>query len=894
MTKSAYLMRAFGWLMLVLGLGIYLPQAKATHAMGVDLTYTCLGNNQYRLNLTVYRDCNGINLTPSQTIQWNSSSLGLSGAVSLNAISNTEITPVCPGVVGSACMNTGIYGIQRWVYEGVVTLPANAPDIRLSWNLCCRNHAITTLSTPGSNNMFISIMMSTANGLCNNSPVFLNNPTPFACANQPVFYNHGVMDTDGDSLRFSLAPCYQGNGQVVSYGPGRSASNPLVTQNGITIDPATGALSFVPSQPQVGVLCVLVEEFRNGQKIGEVVRDIQFTVLNCVNTVPTLSGINGTSNYSTQGQVGQQLCFDMLSSDPDQDQTLTLTYNQAIPSANFTSSAGPRPTGTFCWTPQAAGTYSFTVNVADNFCPLVGQNTYTYTINVAAAPIDTTPAPCSGLQFNVVSTQDLRCNASDGAAVLTASGGTAPYNYQVVNWTTGQFYNNNSGIFNNLSAGNYGVWITDANGCTLDCVGTGFVIGGRVRGLNAQVQVQPARCFGDSNFIQVTANGGTAPYLYAFNGSGFSPNGQFVTVQAGTVQVLVVDANGCNYTQSVQVQSPQALVLSAGTIVQPTCGQSTGSITLFATGGTMPYHYMLNNRASMTVAGNFFGQLAGGYYMAEVTDANGCRADLFIQLQSTASITASITTRDVSCPGSCDGRAVLDVQGGQAPLQITWSHGGQGQSLGSLCAGSYTATVRDAQGCEASASGQVQEPSALSVSLVSSVDPDCNQSNGSAVLQGVGGTAPYQYQVANFTAGQVFNNNTGNFNNMAAGQYTAQIVDANGCRQDCASTFVLHACQGGLQTNSGSGNLIRSNNYFLLSPNPASTLAQVSYSFVEQKSLNLTIVDETGRQVYQQSQMASQGSIELNISTWTGAAYFLILRNEQGEVMGSQKLIIRR
>src|SRR5687768_10274444 len=36
-------------------------EAYASHAQGGDLTYTCLGGNQYQLRLSFYRDCAGVN-----------------------------------------------------------------------------------------------------------------------------------------------------------------------------------------------------------------------------------------------------------------------------------------------------------------------------------------------------------------------------------------------------------------------------------------------------------------------------------------------------------------------------------------------------------------------------------------------------------------------------------------------------------------------------------------------------------------------------------------------------------------------------------------------------------------------------------------------------------------
>ena len=133
----------------------------ATHAMGADLTYSCIGNNQYRVKLQFYRDCNGINADSTETVSVSAAGCA-SFTLNLPLLSVTEITPSCPGIVGTACNGgNGQFGIQRFVYEGTVSLPATCSIWTLGWQLCCRNNAISTLTSPGSNEMYISAIINT-------------------------------------------------------------------------------------------------------------------------------------------------------------------------------------------------------------------------------------------------------------------------------------------------------------------------------------------------------------------------------------------------------------------------------------------------------------------------------------------------------------------------------------------------------------------------------------------------------------------------------------------------------------------------------------------------------------------------------------------------------------
>jgi len=183
-------------------------KVKASHSMGSDLTYRCLGGNSYEITLSFYRDCAGVEADTAALIHFQSSCYG-DDTLTIYQIPGTgqEISPICRNDT-TTCNGGDFTGIQEYVYQGIVTLPGPCADWRFSFNLCCRNWAITNINNPGNTLMYIYATLNNTITPCNNSPVFSNKPVPFACLGQQFCYNHGGFDTDGDSLVYSMITPY--------------------------------------------------------------------------------------------------------------------------------------------------------------------------------------------------------------------------------------------------------------------------------------------------------------------------------------------------------------------------------------------------------------------------------------------------------------------------------------------------------------------------------------------------------------------------------------------------------------------------------------------------------------------------------------------------------------
>jgi hypothetical protein len=181
----------------------------------------------------------------------------------------------------------------------------------------------------------------------------------------------------------------------VLYTSGYSGAVPY---DGLTIDPMTGEVSFVPSVSGAIIVVVEVTETgSNGQVIGKVMRDFLFVVTACNNQPPTASGGTFTSSTGPATIVGDRalsvcgtgaFCASITITDPDVGQQLLINTDLAssLPGATL-SIAGTNPAVVqLCWDPVTTGSYPFTITATDNSCPYAGSRTYAYNIIVTSAP----------------------------------------------------------------------------------------------------------------------------------------------------------------------------------------------------------------------------------------------------------------------------------------------------------------------------------------------------------------------------------------------------------------------------------------------------------------------------------------------------------------------------
>ncbi|MEL1245946.1 choice-of-anchor J domain-containing protein [Flavobacterium sp. DGU11] len=437
------------------------------------------------------------------------------------------------------------------------------------------------------------------------------------------------------------------------------------------------------------------------------------------------------------------------------------TQTGALGTANYAVTAGALPpgltlsaSGTVSGPPTTPGTYNFTVTV-DDTSGCSASSAFSITV-INPCTLNATPS----MQTNIA------CNGtSTGAATVGVTGGTAPFTYS---WSPS---GGTAATATGLSAGTYTVTVSDANGCTDT---QAFTITQPTL-LNAMAAAQTnISCNGGSNgSATVAVTGGTPGYTYSWAPSGGTA-ATAAGLAAGTYTVTVTDANGCEATQAFAITQPTALTASPASQTNIACnGGSTGAATVTATGGTAPYTYTWNNGAvTASVSG-----LAAGTYTATVTDANGCTATQSFTITQPTALTASPASQtNIACNGGSTGAATVTATGGTAPYTYTWNNGAVTASVTGLAAGTYTATVTDAYGCQATQAFTITQPTVLNATAGAQTNIACSGgSNGSATVAVTGGTPGYTYSWA--PSGGTAATAAG----LAAGTYTVTVTDANGC-----------------------------------------------------------------------------------------------------------------
>jgi hypothetical protein len=240
----------------------------------------------------------------------------------------------------------------------------------------------------------------------------------------------------------------------------------------------------------------------------------------------------------------------------------------------------------------------------------------------------------------------------------------------------------------------------------------------------------------------------------------------------------VTDANSCTTTLPKTIASPSALFAPA-TVAPVACfGQSTGTISISATGGNSGYTYLW---ADGTVGASRT-NLPAGSYVLTLKDSKNCQKDTTIVVsQPSAALSLSSSVTSVGCFGASTGTVDLSVTGGTSAYTYLWSNAAITQDLTALAAGSYTVTVTDSKGCTAILNNVVTQPQKLAVTGVIT-DVVCTSnaraSNGGIVLTVSGGTTAYSYS---WTGPSSFTSAVQSPSNLAIGTYNVTVTDSKSC-----------------------------------------------------------------------------------------------------------------
>lgn len=420
--------------------------------------------------------------------------------------------------------------------------------------------------------------------------------------------------------------------------------------------------------------------------------------------------------------------------------------------------------GTGPYTYQWDDALSQTSQAADSLCASVYNVTVTDDNGCIASESVTISGP-NGLTSSIVSQVNASCNGDcDGQAVVAGSGGTPPYTYI---WNDPA--NTANDTVTGLCAGIYNVTVTDNNGC----VSISSVVITQPNALSGSTTADDVSCFGDCDGeATVFPIGGTFPYSYQWNDPNNQTNLTATGLCPGPYQVEITDANGCTAIATVDIFQPTEITIDT-LVVNATCGECNGEITVTPDGGVPGYTYLWGNGET---ASNI-DSLCPGIYTVDVTDAIGCVVNFDVAVSNDGGPTsATVSTTDASCFGVCDGAATVTPVGGIPPYTYLWVPGGQtDSSVTGLCAGSYNVQISDSLGCIYTQVVTINEPTEIEGNA-NVTQATCGDCNGEIILAPSGGDGgPYTFS----WAPSVSTNDTATA--LCPGIYTVTITDASGC-----------------------------------------------------------------------------------------------------------------
>jgi gliding motility-associated-like protein len=450
-------------------------QVQASHEMGVDVYYTCLGcspNGQctIRVTLKLYADCSGAFTiiyqnpqflvsfpttaggcpAPTPITNWiRQTSILPNGQPCPPSVTPCPVTPVCTSIQDQ-CANPSspLPGVVEAIWERDYVINTNCAYTSAYEN-CCRNPGILNAPTASSSHVRLDINPGAwpigpppvvagsgapqTRGCLNSSPRFNIAPSPYFCLNNPVSFNQGATDPDGDSLVYRFGTCYDGGGLPVTYAPGYApgtgtSSTALPSLPVMTIDPVTGNIQLNPIALGKYIVCIFVDEFRNGVKIGTIMRDLQFTIIDCnvlnpnpiPNFPPLMDSVNtrnvfGTFSLTDTVCAGNPITYRLRAVDPNLDQILGITFVNSIPGSTIVQGTPANPVyTTFNWPNPIASPnpYQFVISMKDNGCPL--NLSQQFAVRIVVLP-------------NVVVNENVTANCNLATFNMNVTVGNPPY-----------------------------------------------------------------------------------------------------------------------------------------------------------------------------------------------------------------------------------------------------------------------------------------------------------------------------------------------------------------------------------------------------------------------------------------------------------------------------------
>lgn len=424
-------------LLLTLGLTLSLP-AKGSHVVGGEFWLEHLHGNTYELHFDVYRDCyDGVPYfnDPATVGMFEQGTHEKAREIVMDLKEDIDLD-----FVDDDCINQPNICTHIGRYYKTIELDPDVYDhdegYYFSWERCCRNVDIKNIRrthpNPNGSEGIAFYMEVPPFEEQPSTPTIERDPMTLLCADNTFNFDFSASNPDNDSLHYSIIEPIKGNlthntpnhwteanYPYVLPGPyesiiwenGYGMHNIMDGEDGLSIDPNTGVVNVTPTEEGFYAVAIKVEYFEEGEKRGEVIRELQFHVASCRENDPPEFNEEVYENEVVEIAAGQEFSLEVIADDPNEGDHVYLEFSgDPLDSSQVESQPAEAPSAdglnqvssTFSWTPTCEDvredSYNLTIQAEDDGCPQPMREIVNMEINV----VDSNDAP----QFNEPVTQD--------------------------------------------------------------------------------------------------------------------------------------------------------------------------------------------------------------------------------------------------------------------------------------------------------------------------------------------------------------------------------------------------------------------------------------------------------------------------------------------------------
>ena len=397
--------------------------------------------------------------------------------------------------------------------------------------------------------------------------------------------------------------------------------------------------------------------------------------------------------------------------------------------------------------------------------------------------------PSTPITFNLIIVDSSPCGGNVGSAsVIDLVGGTPPYTYL---WTNGQTGPTATG----LSPGNWGVTVTDSDGCIAT---ESFTINtAPPLGVVSSVPTQ-ANCFQCDGTVILTISGGSAPYTYQNSGGDVVTSNNlseaFTGLCGGPNTTIVTDAGGCNITSFQTITSTAGFTVVNINSTNSDCNDD-GSISISVSAPQGIITYTITDSLGSTQSINtssqshVFTNLPSDTYTVTISTQNGlCTYSTDVTISNDVKFIVNSVITSGTC-GNDNGVIDVTLTAGSLPLAGPFDYiltnintsavvysviddPSTTQSISALSPDTYLLDVTDFTNCTVSQTITIGPSTGINFGLTST---DCVSGNdGTATINIFDGVGPFVIQWSN-------GETTMSISGLSGGTYTATVIDDDGC-----------------------------------------------------------------------------------------------------------------